>query len=89
MSLRNVTRTAPYYHDGSIKTLTEAVTNMAEYQLPKPLTPEQAGLQHVADLVFGQAVEAEEHVVGAEPGACRGGEGGPAFGVAGGIVRMF
>lgn len=41
-SLRNVTKTGPYYHDGSIKTLTEAVTNMAEYQLGKTLTPEQA-----------------------------------------------
>lgn len=39
-SLRNVAQTAPYYHDGSIKTLSEAVSSMAEYQL-KPITPEQ------------------------------------------------
>lgn len=31
-SLRNVAETAPYFHDGSIKTLPEAVAIMAEYQ---------------------------------------------------------
>lgn len=31
-SLRNVAKTAPYFHDGSIKTLPEAVRVMAEYQ---------------------------------------------------------
>lgn len=39
--LRNVTQTGPYYHDGSIKTLDEAVKHMAEVQLGKTLTPEQ------------------------------------------------
>lgn len=33
-SLRNVAKTAPYFHDGSIKTLPEAVAIMAEYQTP-------------------------------------------------------
>jgi cytochrome c peroxidase len=31
-SLRNVAKTAPYFHDGSVKTLREAVAIMAEYQ---------------------------------------------------------
>jgi cytochrome c peroxidase len=40
-SLRNVAKTGPYFHDGSVKTLEEAVSQMAEYQLGKKLTPEQ------------------------------------------------
>jgi cytochrome c peroxidase len=40
-SLRNVAKTGPYFHDGSVKTLDEAVSKMAEYQLGKQLTPEQ------------------------------------------------
>lgn len=32
-SLRNVTLTAPYFHDGSIKSLDEAIAIMARYQL--------------------------------------------------------
>ncbi len=31
-SLRNIEKTAPYYHDGSVKTLEEAVRLMAEHQ---------------------------------------------------------
>lgn len=37
-SLRNVAKTAPYFHDGSVATLEEAVKNMAEYQLAKNLS---------------------------------------------------
>ncbi len=33
-SLRNAAKTAPYFHDGSVKTLTEAVTIMSEIQTP-------------------------------------------------------
>jgi cytochrome c peroxidase len=40
-SLRNVAKTGPYFHDGSIKTLDQAVSIMAEYQLGKQLTKEQ------------------------------------------------
>ena len=40
-TLLNVAKTAPYYHDGKIKTLREAVTNMADIQLNKKLTDEQ------------------------------------------------
>ena len=41
-SLRNVEKTGPYYHDGGVVSLEEAVRQMAEYQLGKSLTPEQA-----------------------------------------------
>lgn len=40
-SLRNITETAPYLHDGSVKTLEEMVKMMAEYQLGKQLTDEE------------------------------------------------
>ncbi len=43
-SLRNVALTAPYFHDGSVETLEEAVRVMSEYQLGRPLTNEQTGL---------------------------------------------
>jgi cytochrome c peroxidase len=36
-SLRNVARTGPYFHDGSIKTLDQAIRLMAEHQLGKTL----------------------------------------------------
>lgn len=38
-SLRNVAVTAPYFHDGSAKTLGEAVEAMALHQLGRTLTP--------------------------------------------------
>lgn len=54
-SLRNVEKTGPYFHDGSVKTLPEAVSTMAEYQLGKKLSPEQ-----VTDIVvFLKALTAE------------------------------
>jgi cytochrome c peroxidase len=37
--LRNVAKTAPYFHDGSAKTLEEAVTLMARYQVGEELNP--------------------------------------------------
>jgi cytochrome c peroxidase len=40
-SLRNVAHTAPYFHDGSVKTLPEAVVLMAHHQLGKELSSEQ------------------------------------------------
>lgn len=40
-SLRNVARTAPYLHNGSIQTLEEMVALMARYQLGKQVTAEQ------------------------------------------------
>jgi cytochrome c peroxidase len=40
-SLRNVTETGPYLHDGSVKTLEEMVKMMAEHQLGKTLNNEE------------------------------------------------
>lgn len=40
-SLRNVVKTGPYFHDGSVKTLNLAVAQMGEYQLGKQLTESQ------------------------------------------------
>lgn len=39
--LRNIELTAPYFHDGSAKTLTEAVDVMAEYQTGSKLEPRE------------------------------------------------
>jgi cytochrome c peroxidase len=40
--LRNVTETSPYFHDGSVDRLEDAVAIMAKVQLMKDLTKEQA-----------------------------------------------
>ena len=39
-SLRNVELTAPYFHDGHVETLTEAIKIMAEYQLGRSISNE-------------------------------------------------
>jgi cytochrome c peroxidase len=36
-SLRNVAKTAPYFHNGKVATLDQAVAQMADYQLDKQL----------------------------------------------------
>jgi cytochrome c peroxidase len=41
-SLRNVTKTAPYLHDGSVKTLDEMLHLMERHQLGKELSDAQA-----------------------------------------------
>ena len=41
-SLRNSALTSPYFHDGSAKTLPEAVKMMAHHQLGRELTDQQA-----------------------------------------------
>ncbi len=43
-SLRNVALTPPYFHDGSAKTLEQAVAVMAKYQLGRPLDKAQIKL---------------------------------------------
>ncbi|MGF1627899.1 MAG: cytochrome-c peroxidase [Kiloniellaceae bacterium] len=43
-SLRNVAVTAPYFHDGSVADLGEAVRKMGEIQLGESLTDEEVGL---------------------------------------------
>ncbi|BAF70744.1 cytochrome-c peroxidase [Nitratiruptor sp. SB155-2] len=40
-SLRNIALTAPYFHDGSVKTLDEAVEKMAYHNLGFKLSPEE------------------------------------------------
>lgn len=40
-SLRNIAQTAPYFHDGAVATLPEAVKKMAAHQLGKDLTDAQ------------------------------------------------
>ncbi len=43
-SLRNVALTAPYFHDGSVSTLKEAITVMANYQLGRSLSAQDTTL---------------------------------------------
>lgn len=40
-SLRNVAKTSPYFHDGSVQTLEEAIRKMAEHQVGLQLTEPQ------------------------------------------------
>lgn len=40
-SLRNVAKTAPYFHDGSVKTLPDAVRTMGYYQLGQDLSSDE------------------------------------------------
>lgn len=40
-SLRNIDKTGPYFHDGTVATLDDAIRLMGEHQLGKTLTPEQ------------------------------------------------
>lgn len=42
--LRLATRTAPYFHDGSVATLEEAITTMARYQLGREISHEESEL---------------------------------------------
>jgi cytochrome c peroxidase len=54
-SLRNITKTYPYFHDGSIKTLDEAIRIMAKHQLGEKVSD-----QDVADIsAFLGALTAE------------------------------
>ena len=53
--LRNVTKTAPYFHNGSVEKLEEAVRIMSKYQIGNEFTPEQ-----IADVVaFLKTLEGE------------------------------
>jgi cytochrome c peroxidase len=40
-SLRNIEKTAPYFHDGATAGLDQAVRDMGEYQLGRAITPEE------------------------------------------------
>jgi len=39
--LRNISKTAPYFHNGAVKELKEAVRIMSKYQVGREFTPEQ------------------------------------------------
>jgi cytochrome c peroxidase len=39
--LRNIEKTAPYFHNGKVATLDQAISLMAEYQLGKQLSPQK------------------------------------------------
>jgi cytochrome c peroxidase len=39
--LRNISKTAPYFHNGSVKELKEAVRIMSKYQIGDEFTPKQ------------------------------------------------
>lgn len=54
--LVNVAKTAPYYHDGSVATLEEAIANMAKVQLMRDLQPQQVA----AIAAFLQALTGEQ-----------------------------
>jgi cytochrome c peroxidase len=41
-SLRNIEKTGPYFHDGQTPDLDQAVRDMGEYQLGRPLTADEA-----------------------------------------------
>lgn len=43
-SLRNIAQTGPYFHDGSLKTLSETVKVMGEYQLGRQLSDQDVAL---------------------------------------------
>jgi cytochrome c peroxidase len=48
-SLRNVARTAPYFHDGSVKSLQDVIKIMAKHQLGQILTSEE--INQIADFL--------------------------------------
>ena len=39
--LRNITKTAPYFHNGAVKELEEVVRIMSKYQIGEEFTPAQ------------------------------------------------
>lgn len=67
-SLNNVALTAPYYHDGSVETLQEAVTLMAKTQAGRNLDGEE-----VEDIVAFLQSLSSKFFASRGPGAMRGG----------------
>ena len=63
-SLRLVSQTAPYLHDGSVPTLADAIVTMASYQLGRHLP---AADVHALELFLGSLAGAPEGGVGAPP----------------------
>jgi cytochrome c peroxidase len=63
--LRNVARTAPYFHDGSVGTLARAVSVMAKVQLGKDLDPREATL--IADFLESLSGTVPAHYAPPQP----------------------
>ena len=62
-SLRNIAKTAPYFHDGSAKTLPEAIRMMAKHQLGKELS--DAEVASIATFLGALSGEAPAELVAA------------------------
>lgn len=70
--LRNVTRTAPYFHDGSVGTLPEAVRIMAKVQLGRTLSEKQTSqIVTFLDSLTGKIPETFATAVALPPAAFR------------------
>ncbi len=65
-TLRNIALTAPYFHNGSVKNLDEAVRVMAKTQLNKDLTEEQ--VQKISAFLEGLTGEFPEQTLPRLPG---------------------
>ena len=74
-SLRNVEKTAPYFHDGSKQTLEEAIAFMGEYQLGKTLSKEE--VDSIATFLKSLTGELPPPALIAEPAALPGGKSTP------------
>jgi cytochrome c peroxidase len=59
--LRNVEKTAPYFHDGSVDTMAEAITIMAKVQLGRDISGQQAG--EIADFLKSLTGEISEEIM--------------------------
>ena len=69
-TLRNIALTAPYFHNGAVKTLDEAVTIMAKLQLDKDLSKEQlADIVAFLNSLTGEFPKQKMPVLPVTPGA--------------------
>lgn len=70
-SLRNAVLTPPYFHDGSVKTIQQAVDKMARYQLGMKLTKEEVDLivEFLYTLPGEYELKGEELTFGQDPNA--------------------
>ena len=57
-SLRNITKTGPYFHDGSVESLRRAVTIMGKTQLNRDLSAKEiAGILFFLETLTGEVGE--------------------------------
>jgi cytochrome c peroxidase len=69
-TLRNIALTAPYFHNGAVKTLDEAVKVMAKLQLDKELSKEEvADIVAFLNALTGEFPEQKMPVLPATPGS--------------------